>query len=114
MAKIQEVEQVWHNDGHSIKLRINRAELEVLEVTCPSREKGSGECLNQNNDCIVTKFILNYGLDCNGGVCPAAEDIEICWTVIGDKNNEDSCQVWFMPMTDEIFNAWLISNGTGA
>lgn len=110
MAKQQEVEQVWHKDGHTIKLRINRAELEVLEVTCPSEERGIGECLTLNNECIVSTFIMTYGLECNGGVCPAAETIEICWTIVGDKNNPDNCQVWFMPMTDDVFQAWIVSN----
>lgn len=36
--------------------------------------------------------------------------MEISWTLVGDINNFDSCQLWFMPLNDEIFNAWIITN----
>lgn len=110
MAKVNDVEQVWHNDGHKIVLRINRSELEVLSVACPNIEDG-GRCIDRRNNCIVSQFVYRYGMDCNGGVCPPAQEIPICWTLIGDIDDMDSCQVWFMPLTDEIFQAWLISNG---
>lgn len=110
MARINEVEQLWHNDGHRVILRINRAELEVLEVICPHGTE-SAPCKTSKNVCIVSEFIYTYGMECNGGMCPAAADIPICWTVVGDMEEFDSAQVWFMPLTDEIFSAWLISNG---
>lgn len=108
MAKNQEIEQLWHDDGHSIFLRINKAELEVLEAKCP--HEGPKECKNMAGDCVVTWFINRFGMECNGGICPPSEILEISWTIIGDVNDFESCQVWFMPKTDEIFAAWLASN----
>lgn len=108
MAKIQEIEQIWHTDGHQVHLRINKAELEVLEVTCPHEENGA--CKNIAGDCVVTWFVNRFGMECNAGVCQPSPVIDISWTIVGDINNFDSCQVWFMPMADEIFNAWLIAN----
>jgi hypothetical protein len=108
MAKIQEIEQVWHNDGHRVHLRINKAELEILEVTCP--HEGDAGCKNMVGDCVVKWFINRFGMECNGGVCPPSEFIDFCWTLVGDINNFDGCQVWFMPLTDDVFNAWLVAN----
>lgn len=102
------VEQMWHNDGHFIVLRINKADLEILEIICPNKE--SGDCLNINRECAVQWFIGRYGMDCNGGVCPADRSIQICWTLIGDKNDYESAQLWFMPLNDDVFQAWLTSN----
>jgi hypothetical protein len=110
VARTQEIEQVWHNDGHRIILRINRAELEVLEVICP-HETGSGPCKDRKNECVVRLFIYRFGMDCNGGVCPPSQELPICWTISGDIDDMDSSQVWFMPLTDEIFTAWMVSNG---
>jgi hypothetical protein len=110
MAKNTEIEQLWHNDGHRVILRINRAELEVLEVICPY-ETEKGPCKTSKNVCAVSSFIYRYGLECNGGVCPAAKEITICWTIIGDIEDIDDSQVWFMPLTDDVFSAWLVSNG---
>lgn len=103
------VEQMWHNDGHSIVLRINRADLEILDIICPNQESGGG-CMNIHQECAVRWFIGRYGMDCNGGVCPADRQIRICWTLIGDKNDYESAQLWFMPLNDEVFQAWLTSN----
>ena len=108
MAKQQEADQVWHNDGHALHLRINKAELEVLEVVCPHEE--NGDCKNIAGDCAVAWFVSRFGMECNGGICPPSEFLEISWTLVGDINNFDSCQVWFMPLTDEVFSAWVVYN----
>jgi hypothetical protein len=108
MAKIQEIEQVWNDDNHSIVLRINKSELEVLEVVCP--HEGKAACKNMMDDCVIQWFVNRFGMDCNGGMCPPIENLQICWTIVGDINDFDSCQIWFMPKTDEVFAAWLISN----
>jgi hypothetical protein len=99
-------EQFWHNDGHKIMLRINKAELEVLHIECPGLES---ECYTEEYGCIVRWFIQRFGMECNAGACPPEEIIEICWTIVGDKKNPDAAQVWFMPMKDDVFSAWLIS-----
>lgn len=104
-----ETEQIWHNDGHKIVLRINKSELEVVEIFCPNDEKLDGECKADNAECIVRWFVSRYGMECNGGLCPAQENVEISWTLVGDIRNPDASQLWFMPLKDEIFQAWLVS-----
>lgn len=109
MAQKQEIEQIWHNDHHLLILRINKSELEILETRCPATEPNA-DCINANGECVVEWFIARYGMDCNGGICPAQAELEICWTVVGDKNIPESAQLWFMPIHDEVFQAWLVSN----
>jgi|688.fasta_scaffold926380_2 hypothetical protein len=108
MAHNQEYEQTWHNDGHTLHLRINKSDLEIIDILCP--HEGASPCKNIMGDCIVTWFVNRFGMDCNGGLCPPSEFMEISWTLVGDINNFDSCQLWFMPLNDEIFNAWIITN----
>lgn len=105
MAQVSDSEMIWHNDGHAIRLRINKSELEIIEVMCPSGN--SGECWNDRIGCMVEYFIRRFGMDCNVGVCPAMENLQICWSVVGDTYDMDACQLWFVPLEDEAFNAWL-------
>ena len=100
-------EMTWHNDGHVIHLRLNRSEVEVVAVDCPNDETGA--CRLDNGVCAVSYFVEVYGLDCNAGSCDAAESIKICWTLGGNTRDIDSCQLWFMPITDDTFQAWLSS-----
>lgn len=100
-------DMVWHNDGHKIHLRINRSEIEITEVECPN--EGAGECATEYDGCSVIWFLDRYGLECNAGSCPATECIQICWTLSGDKRDLEAGQLWFMPLTDETFQAWLTS-----
>jgi hypothetical protein len=109
MSQRQEIEQIWHNDHHVLSLRINRADLEIMDIVCPASEP-SADCLNSHGECLVQWFISRYGMDCNGGVCMASQNMEICWTIIGEKENPESSQLWFMPLSDEVFQAWLTSN----
>ena len=103
-------EQFWHNDGHKITLRINKSELEVLHVECAAKD--DSECRMDDGECVVRWFITRFGMECNAGSCPPEEIIEICWTIVGDKRNVDSAQVWFMPMKDDVFAAWMISQNS--
>lgn len=107
-----EPEQIWHCDGHELNLRINRAELEVLSVLCPSEEKADAECKTPDGECGVRLFIYRFGMDCNGGICPAISKMGICWTIIGKMSDLESAQIWFMPTEDEIFQAWITANKT--
>jgi antibiotic biosynthesis monooxygenase (ABM) superfamily enzyme len=52
-------------------------------------------------------------MECNAGTCPPQEFLEICWTLVGDKKNVDASQVWFMPLADDVFAAWLTSQNLG-
>lgn len=105
--KPQAPEQIWHNDGHEVHLRINRADMEIVLVSCP--HESEGECKNKLGECSVSAFIMRYGMDCNAGMCEAHTPMKICWTLIGDKDSLDECQVWFMPTADHVFSAWLDS-----
>lgn len=101
-------DQIWHNDGHEIEIRINRADVEIISTKCPHQD-GIAECKNREGECSVSLFIMRYGLDCNVGVCDAKTPIKICWTLIGNVDSLDECQVWFMPVDDHVFSAWLNS-----
>jgi hypothetical protein len=100
-------EMMWHDDGHQIELRINRSDIEVIDARCPGGKNRM--CAHHEFDCIVNFFISVYGMDCNAGVCPASDKLDICWTFVGDKHNIEAGQLWFMPKTDEVFSAWLIA-----
>ena len=100
-------EMVWHNDEHAIQLRLNRSEVEITEIECPHDE--TGDCRVEGNECVVQYFIYRFGFDCNAGSCPASERIQICWTLGRNPRDLDACQLWFMPITDETFQAWVSS-----
>ena len=100
-------EMIWHNDGHVVHLRLERSEVVVSQVDCPSKESSS--CYLPSGECAVQYFVDLYGLDCNAGACDAAESIQICWTIAGNTRDIDSCQLWFMPVTDETFQAWVLT-----
>jgi len=102
-------EMFWHNDGHILELQINKSELQVVSILCPHEGKEHGECYDQYEDCIVKFFINRYGLECNAGSCPATQQMTICWTLIGDNRNPEDSQLWFMPLNDDVFAAWLNS-----
>jgi hypothetical protein len=110
MPAPKEIEQLWHCDGHELLLRINRAELEILAISCPHAEEDEGACKNRKGECAVIAHISRYGMDCNGGVSPAMEHLVLCWTIIGDIDDVDSSQLWFMPTSDDVFQAWIIAN----
>lgn len=105
MATDTEDASVWHNDGHSISLELNRANLIITEVKCP----GGEECKHQTHGCMVKWFIDRFGLECNVGVTQAAPEIDIAWMLTGDPYDLESAQVWVIPTTDDAFAAWLIT-----
>lgn len=102
-----DTELLWHTDGHSIRMRLNKTDVEIIETICPNHE--TAECKNARVGCIVQFFISRYGFECNVGVCPMQEVLEISWSLSGDVNDPEACQLWFVPMNDEAFHAWLIS-----
>jgi hypothetical protein len=104
-------ELMWHNDGHEITLRIIKSEISVLEVFCPHSGNPEGACQDQSYGCLVDWFLMRYGLECNVGSCAPEEKIKICWTLQGERRDIEACQVWFMPVTDDVFSAWLVSLG---
>jgi hypothetical protein len=66
MIKVDDGEMLWHNDGHSISLRINKSDVEILEILCPTGR--AGECHHERVGCVVKYFIGRFGLDCNFGL----------------------------------------------
>ncbi len=94
---------VWHKDGHIIHLQLNKENLVITHVTCPG-----GECAHKVG-CVVEWFIRRFGLDCNVGVCAPEENMEIAWCLIGDETDLDLSQVWVIPVKDEAFAAWLVT-----
>ena len=104
---MNETELLWHTDGHRIRLRLNKTDVEIIETTCPNGN--SGECWNPRAGCVVQFFIARYGFECNVGVCPVEELLEICWSISGDQNDPEASQLWLVPMNDEAFHAWLVS-----
>lgn len=107
MVSVSDTEMLWHNDGHAIYLRLNRSEVEVVGVDCHAIS--GAPCLNERYGCIVKHFISIYGLECNVGVAPVNEHMEICWSLVGDPFDVESSQLWFVPLNDEAFKGWLAS-----
>ena len=106
-----EAELIWHDDGHSVELRINRSNLEIVGTVCPNGD--FGECRLPSQECAVVAFIHAYGMECNVGVCKPAPIVEIAWALVGDKEmGFENCQVWFIPTTDEIYTAWKTAYGS--
>jgi hypothetical protein len=95
----------WHDDGHYIRLRIWKSEVEITEIFCPDMDEAG--CIDPVFGCVVKHFIGRYGLDCNAGTCLATDKLDLCWTLSGDKRIIEECQLWFMPKTDEVFATWL-------
>lgn len=96
---------VWHNDGHSISLELNRTMVIITEVHCPKSE----ECIHPVHGCMVEWFIQRFGLDCNVGVAPVSQTMDIAWMISGDTYDLEMAQVWIIPTTDDAFSAWLIT-----
>lgn len=107
MSTVHDSEMLWHNDGHHITLRLNKSEVEISDIFCPSGS--AGECRHARVGCVVHYFISRFGLDCNVGSTAMAQNIQICWSLIGDAYDIDAAQLWFVPLDDEIFQAWLSS-----
>lgn len=96
----------WHNDGHSLWLQIEKSELKILQTKCPENE--DAKCgWDEPHGCLVTRFINLYGFECNIGTCHPEEHLEICWSFVGDRYLPDEGQVWFVPVNDAVFYAWM-------
>lgn len=104
------VEQVmkWHEDGHSFRVVVDKSTLQIVDFHCPHRAEESPAC-RMNDECVVERFVMEYGFDCNVGVAPVDGTMEIAWTLVGDAKDYATCQVWIIPTTDEFFAAWANS-----
>ena len=110
MGTIHDSEMLWHNDGHGIFLRLNKSEVEIYAIECPHGQHG--ECWNERYGCIVKHFVGIYGLECNVGVCPARERLQVCWSFVGDPYDLEAGQLWFVPLEDEAFHSWLAAKSS--
>lgn len=111
---IHDSEMLWHNDGHKIFLRIIKSELEVYDISCPHISSANAACYSSRYGCAVKHFIHRFGMDCNVGSCMANEVLDICWSLVGDINDLDESQLWFVPLNDEVFHAWMQTRMGGA
>ncbi len=102
-----EDEVLWNNDGHTIELRLNKAELNIIAVVCPHEEDDSEAPCRSSSGCVVKHFVHIYGLECNIGVCPPEPVMEISWCLQGNFGDIESSQLWFVPTDDEVFYAWM-------
>lgn len=102
---ITQTEMMWHDDGHSLFLEINRSELVVVTVMCPGNQDSPCR-VNKRAGCLVQHFVGRFGLELNVGVCAPAEQVPIAWSVVGDSSDTDLCQVWIVPTSDDVFSAW--------
>lgn len=110
---IHDSEMLWRNDGHKIYLRIVKSELDVFDTFCPHVGDPSAACISDRYGCAVRYFVHRFGMECNVGSCMAAESLDICWSLVGDKNDLDESQLWFVPINDEVFHAWMVTKMGG-
>lgn len=99
-------EMVWHQDGHRISLMLTRATLSISTITCPHP---TGECQNARVGCVVSWFLMRYGLDCHVGQASPTPEMEIAWTLVGDPYDIEACQVWVISVDDPLFGSWAVS-----
>lgn len=104
------MEALWHDDGHVLHLRLDRATLTVEEVSCPNVKKDPDfPCHHRVAECLVKRFVGLYGLDCHVGVCTPTSALRVAWTLVGNGEDLDASQVWVISTQDEAFAAWLIT-----
>ena len=122
MPTITPDEVVWSNDGHTIMLHIDKDNLEILDVSCPhdlalrndiEEEAIADEVVGHPGlagskvGCIVKHFVNLYGFECNIGSCAPEPVLEISWCLHGSIDDIDQAQLWFVPIKDEVFYAWM-------
>jgi hypothetical protein len=86
-------------------LELNKSEVVITTVICP----GGPECQHSTLGCLVQYFTHRFGLECNVGVAPPEAEMPIAWTFTGDTWDVDAAQVWVIPVADEAFSAWMIT-----
>jgi hypothetical protein len=109
MSNISEQIIEWHNDGHSISILLNKSNFVIDSVNCPGDK--TSQCYSDVlDDCFVRWFLFRYGFDCNVGVVPAQAVMEIAWTRVAESlHDPEQWQVWIIPISDEIFAAWVMT-----
>jgi hypothetical protein len=107
-----EQEYLWHDDGHILYLMLSGPDLNITMIHCPNNGAPDTDCFHDDaGGCLVEYFINNYGLDCNVGTCVPQEELVIAWSVQGSLKHIDECQVWVIPVTDDMFASWRATQG---
>jgi len=107
MSIVEHSSMDWHDDGHTIALQIIGADLRIVGMFCPHESDQTKPCRHPRHGCIVKSFVDRYGLDCNVGSCPAASQVTLCWTNVGDPDDIETMQIWVIPRNDDVFGSWL-------
>jgi hypothetical protein len=107
-----ELEYLWHDDGHQLHLMLNGADLAITMVHCPEQGREGADCHHEDvRGCVVEYFLNSYGLDCNVGSCAPEETVGIAWSIQGNLRHIEECQVWVIPVTDDMFASWRATQG---
>ena len=102
-----ELDMIWHKDGHSINLKLEKSLLVIDAINCPHEGLEDQPCHLTKDGCAVSWFVSMYGLECNVGVAQPKPELEVAWTYVGDPTDGiASGQVWIIPVEDEFFHAW--------
>lgn len=107
-----EQELKWNKDGHTISFLLEKGNLAITGIYCPTTE----ECTMKDGNCVFRAFIQIYGIECNVGVVDIAPTLEFAWALMGDTEDPiNDGQLWIIPVDDEIFKAWAeAQNGSGS
>jgi hypothetical protein len=90
-------------------LRIEKSNLVIIDFHCPNVDSGSG-CKKYSDGCVVEWFVHQFGLECNVGMCEPAPELVFAWAITGEPElGFDMCQVWIIPVNDELFSAWVLT-----
>lgn len=105
---MSELEAVWHNDGHEIKVTLEQQHVHVALSECPNNHKPNTACYHEDvNGCVVDYFVELFGIECNVGTAPATNPLPIAWAYVGTSRNLEKTQVWIIPSNDDAFAAWF-------
>lgn len=107
MADGAGTEAVWHNDGHSISLTLNRAVLEVVANPCPFEPDEERDCGHEDTRCVFEYYVNLFGEQCNYGISPARPQLDVAWAILGSGKFLDESELRFFPIEDEAFASFL-------
>ena len=100
---------IWNPDGHTLRVILNRDDLEVSLATCPNGAKPDTECWHDDvKGCVVGHFVERYGIGGNLGVgAPVSGLMEIAWAGRGNPKDVSTMDIVFLPVEDIEFASWL-------
>lgn len=96
-------------DGHVIRLVLDRDDIRISDIHCPNRGTTS-LCNRRRTFCVVERFIEAFGIDLNLGKVTINGPIEIAWCPVnGDEGDLDVefDSVWIVPVDDPQYQLML-------